>query len=69
MDQPRGRVIDGKKFMWDGKEYENAEEADEARARYEKDGFEAQIVEEEGKIHVFTRRVVTEVVVEGEPPA
>ena len=68
MALPRARVIDGNKFMWDGKEYETAEEAEQARAQYGKDGFETRIVEEEGKIHVFSRRVVTSVVVDGESP-
>jgi hypothetical protein len=62
------RVIEGKKFMWDGAAYESAEEASKVQEGYEKDAFEVRRIEEEGKHYLFTRRVVTEVVVEGPPP-
>jgi len=62
------KIIDDKKFMWDGKIYEGEKEAQEVKTSYEKDNFETRIVYEEGKYFVFTRRVVTEVVVEGQPP-
>ena len=68
MAAPQARVIDGKKFMWDGREYESAAEAEKAKGEYEKERFETRIVEEDGKIHVYTRRVVTEVKVEGPAP-
>ncbi len=46
---------------------EHAKKAEEA---YKKDNFEAMIIEDEGgKPHVYTRREITEVVVEGEAPA
>jgi hypothetical protein len=69
MALPRGKVIDGKKFMWDGREYETADEAKQVQAEYEKENFETRLVEEDGKFFVYSRRVVTEVVVEGPPPA
>lgn len=62
------KVIDDKKFMWDGKTYESEKEAEEVKGSYEKENFETRLVSEEGKYFVFTRRVVTEVVVEGQPP-
>ncbi|KPJ53707.1 hypothetical protein AMJ39_03505 [candidate division TA06 bacterium DG_24] len=62
------RVIDGKKFMWDGATYETEEEAKKVQEGYEKDEFEVRRIEEERKHYLFTRRVVTEVVVEGPPP-
>lgn len=68
MATQRAQVIDGMKFMWDGKEYGDATEAGKAKEVYEADKFEARIVEEEGTFHVYTRRVVSEVVVEGSPP-
>ncbi len=68
MAEPRARLIGGKKFMWDGREYESSQAADQARAEYEKDKFEVRILQEEDKVHVYTRRVVREVVVEGSPP-
>ena len=36
---------------------------------YQQENFEVRLVEEEDGIEVYTRRVVAEVVVEGEPPA
>lgn len=60
------RIFDGKKFMWDGKEYEKGE-AEKIVENYRKDGFEVETLEEGGKHFVFTRRVVKEVKVEGAP--
>ena len=62
------RMIDGKKYMWDGKTYDSNSEASETRLRYERDGFETEIVMDEGKYFVYTRRVVTDIVIEGEAP-
>jgi len=56
--------IGGKKFMWDKAHYSTEEEAHEKMARYEKDGFEAECVEENGIYLVYTRRLVTEIVLE-----
>lgn len=61
------KIIDGKKFMWDGEDYESESAAKENASKYSKDGFETKLIDEGGKHFVFTRRVVTEVVVEGEP--
>jgi len=61
------RVLDGKKFMWDKVTYEDKKSADEATKKYKADDFETHAIQEDGKYYVFTRRVVTEVVVEGSP--
>jgi hypothetical protein len=68
MAEPRARYIDGMKFMWDGREYETLEDAMKIKGEYEKERFETRIVEEGDKFHVYTRRVVTEIVVDGPPP-
>ena len=56
-------VCDGKKFMWDGSVYATREEASPVEAAYQKDNFEVQVTEEEGKFLIYTRRLVKEVVV------
>lgn len=63
------KIIDGKKFMWDGVEYASEKEAQDVKKKYEDDEFEVELVQEEEKHFLYTRRVVTEIVVEGEPPA
>ena len=62
------KKFDDQKFMWDGKIYESESEAKEVMERYNLNNFETKMVEEEGKYLLYTRRVVTEVVVEGSPP-
>lgn len=62
------KFIEGKKFMWDGEAYESESEALEKKKEYEADRFEVRLITEEAKPFLFTRRVVTEVKVEGEPP-
>jgi hypothetical protein len=62
------RLFNGHKFMWDGVTYPSRAEAETGRQEYAGKGFETQLVEEEGSCLVYTRRVVTEVVVQGEPP-
>jgi len=53
--------IDGKKFMWDKAVYSSEAEAQEKMATYEKDGFEAAFLTDEGQYLVYTRRVITEI--------
>ena len=62
-------IIDGKKFMWDKGNYSTEEEAMEKMAKYEKEEFETQLVIADAKYLVYTRRVVTEIVLEegGQP--
>ncbi len=67
MPGPVSRKIDGRKFMWDGTDYENERDANAAAAKYRSEGFEAVVAADEG-CRVYTRRVVTEVKVEGGSP-
>lgn len=62
------KIIDGKKYMWDGAEYGDGKEAHSVVETYKSSGFEVIMIEEENKYYVFTRRVVTDVKVEGTPP-
>jgi len=50
--------------MWDKAHYLTEAEAMEKMAQYEKEGFETQLVKEENKYLVYTRRVVTEIILE-----
>lgn len=68
MNPAVARRFEDKKFMWDGKVYETEKEAKEVMEGYKTNNFETGMVEEEGKYLLYTRRVVTEVVVEGPPP-
>jgi hypothetical protein len=63
------RFFDRRKFMWDGEAYDSTAAAEAKKKDYETQGFETQLVEEEGKAFVYTRRVVKEIVIEGEPPS
>ncbi len=61
MNVPNARLVDGKKFFWDGREYSARDDAATAQAGYERDGFEACTSEGEGTFLVYTRRVVRQV--------
>ena len=58
------KKIDGKKFMWDKGHYSTEAEARQKMTQYKQDGFETKCVEENGKYLVYTRRLVTEIVLE-----
>ena len=58
------KIIDSKKYMWDGTEYDNKSAAQEKIKKYSADKFETKLIEEGEKFFVFTRRVVTEIHVE-----
>jgi hypothetical protein len=60
--------VDRRKYMWDGEPYDSRGAAEAKKGEYEARCFETQMIEEEGQFLVYTRRVVKEVVVEGEPP-
>jgi hypothetical protein len=51
-----------------GRKAPAASAAEAKKGEYEARCFETQMIEEEGQFLVYTRRVVKEVVVEGEPP-
>jgi hypothetical protein len=70
MEVPLAKIIEDKKFMWDGKIYETEEEANKVGDEYKKNNFEVRVVPaKEGKYLVYSRRVVKEIVLEGPPPA
>ena len=62
------KKIDGKKYMWDGTEYKDKNSADEAAKKYREENFEVEVLQEGDVYLVYSRRVVEEVVVEGEAP-
>ncbi len=62
------KIINGKKFMWDGVVYESKKEAEDTMRKYKNDEFEVELIEEEKKHLLYTRRVVKDIVVEGEAP-
>ncbi len=68
MTLPTARFFDGVKYMWDGADYDTADDAEKAQAKYRSDGFETHSVEEDGKFQVYTRRVVSDVQVDGASP-
>lgn len=59
------KIIESKKFMWDGKIYDTEEEAKNVAENYKKDNFEVKVIFEDGKYLVYNRREVKEVVVTG----
>ena len=62
------KLIDSKKYMWDGSAYEKEEDAQEKKSEYEGAGFETELIEDDGRYLIYTRRVVTEIgEIEGAP--
>lgn len=68
MEVEEARYVEKEKYMWDGTTYESQEEANNKKTEYEANNFQVQLVEQEGKYLLYTRRVVTEIVLEGEAP-
>ena len=62
------KKFDGKKFMWDGKTYQTEDLAKGAEKTYKDNGFETKMISEGDGFSIYTRRVVTEIVLEGEAP-
>ena len=60
----QARLIDGKKFMWDGEEYDSEKKAKDTQKQYEENGFEVELCREDDKVLLYTRRIVTEIVLE-----
>jgi len=61
----QARFFDGKKFMWDGEEYDSEKKAKEIQKQYEENGFEVELCrDDDEKVVLYTRRVVTEIVLE-----
>lgn len=63
------RIINEKKFVWDGVAYPTKEEARDIVEKYKNDNFEVEFVEENNQFLVYTRRVVKEIVLDAKPPA
>jgi len=61
------KIINGKKFMWDGVTYDSEDAALETKKKYQDDKFEVELIKEDQQPLLYTRRVVTEIVLEGEP--
>ena len=58
------RFFEGKKYLWDRGEYDSEEQARATEEKYARDGFDVRVCREEGKVLIYTRRVVTEVVID-----
>jgi len=58
------KILDEKKFMWDGRTYMSEPEASTIKVEYEKNNFKTLMFQEENKHFLFTRRIVTEVKIE-----
>jgi hypothetical protein len=58
------RIVNGRKYISDGQAYDSKEAVAGAASRYQGDGFETEIVEEEGKFLAYTRREVKKAAVE-----
>lgn len=63
------KSFEGKKFVWDGVEYPSEGDAAKGMENYQAERFETRMITEENRFYVFTRRVVTEIKIEGAPPA
>ena len=64
----KSKKFDGKKFMWDGNTYETVDTAKDAENTYKVNDFETRVISENDHYSIYTRRVVTEIVLEGEAP-
>jgi len=61
------RIFDGKKFMWDGRSYDDEQDMNRVKQEYLSQGFEVQSAKEDDKYYLFSRRVAKAVVVNGSP--
>ncbi|MEJ2701637.1 MAG: hypothetical protein P8Z79_04280 [Sedimentisphaerales bacterium] len=57
----KSQLFEGKKYMWDGHEYDDKKKAAAAEKEYREKGFDVRTCSEDGKIVVYTRRVATEI--------
>ena len=62
-------LVESKKYGWDGQTYASADEAAAKKAEYEGKGFEVYQTSDADGHYVYSRRVVTEIVLEGDAPA
>jgi len=63
---PNDVLFKEKKFMWYGIDYPSKEKALEKIQEYKNKGFEVETFEESGKIYLYTRRIVKEIIVQGQ---
>jgi len=68
MEVEEVKHLENEKYMWDGAIYDTEEEAENKKAEYQEKDFQVQLFEQEDKYLLYTRRVVTEIVLEGEAP-
>jgi len=68
MEVEEVKHLENEKYMWDGAIYDTEEEAENKKTEYQEKDFQVQLFEQEGKYLLYTRRVVTEIVLEGEAP-
>jgi hypothetical protein len=61
------KIINGKKYMWDGATYSDKKNTLDIEQKYKNDGFETEILEEDKNYYIFTRKVVKEIIIEGQP--
>lgn len=66
MDVEEAIYEDTRKFMLDGETYQSHKDAEDKKHEYEGSNFEVRIVEDGGKHYIYTRRVVAEIMLEGE---
>ena len=57
MDTPLAKMVNGKKFMWDGAVYDSDESAQQVMEGYAKDGFEVEKFVGGGQFLVYSRRL------------
>lgn len=58
MSADLAKAFEGRKFLWDGVAYRTRAEAEQRAEAYRVDGFEVQLVEQEGCPLLYTRRTV-----------
>lgn len=68
MEVEEVKHLENEKYMWDGAIYDTEEEAENKKTEYQEKDFQVQLFEQEDKYLLYTRRVVTEIVLEGEAP-
>lgn len=58
------KVINSKKFMWDGKSYPDEKTTSEIVQKYKNNGFETEVIQEQEMFYIFSRKKISEVKVE-----
>jgi hypothetical protein len=55
-ETPLVLLVDGKKFVWDGEEWESEEAAETTERSYREQGFEVKRLSDRSKVFLYTRR-------------